>query len=51
MAAGKLSVFAAKAAVLNNAGQVVIGAGQSLSDADILNMNWLAEGVLSKLPK
>lgn len=49
MAAGKLRVFAAKTAVLSNEGQVVIGAGQALSDADILNMNWLVDGVQAKL--
>jgi simple sugar transport system substrate-binding protein len=49
MAAGKLSVFAAKTAVLNNAGQVAMAAGQALSDADILNMNWLGNGVQGKL--
>jgi simple sugar transport system substrate-binding protein len=49
MAAGKLRVFAAKNAVFSNEGQVVIGAGQALSDADILNMNWLVDGVQAKL--
>jgi simple sugar transport system substrate-binding protein len=49
MAAGKLRVFAAKNAVFSNEGQVVIGAGQALADADILNMNWLVDGVQAKL--
>jgi simple sugar transport system substrate-binding protein len=49
MAAGKLRVFAAKNAVFSNEGQLVIGAGQALSDADILNMNWLVDGVQAKL--
>lgn len=51
MAAGKLRVFAAKNAVLSNEGQVVIGAGQALADADILNMNWLVDGVQAKLER
>jgi basic membrane protein A and related proteins len=49
MAAGRLQVFTAKAPVFNNEGQLAIAAGQSLSDADILNMNWLVKGVLAKL--
>ncbi|MDP2261580.1 MAG: BMP family ABC transporter substrate-binding protein [Hydrogenophaga sp.] len=49
MAAGRLQVFAAKGDVKNNEGRVAIAAGQSLSDAEILNMNWLVEGVQAKL--
>ena len=51
IAAGKLHPFAARADVKDNEGRVVIAKGQSLTDEAILNMNWLAEGVLSKLPK
>jgi simple sugar transport system substrate-binding protein len=50
MAAGRLQPFATKADVRNNEGQVVMTAGQSLSDAEILNMNWLVEGVVGKIP-
>lgn len=51
MAAGRLQPFATKADVRNNEGQVVMTAGQSLSDAEILNMNWLVEGVVGKLAR
>ena len=51
IAAGKLHPFAARADVKDNEGRVVIAKGQTLADEGILNMNWLAEGVLSKLPK
>ncbi|MDZ4293269.1 MAG: BMP family ABC transporter substrate-binding protein [Burkholderiales bacterium RIFCSPHIGHO2_02_FULL_66_10] len=51
MAAGRLQPFAAKADVRNNEGQVVMAAGQSLSDAEILNMNWLVDGVVGKLAR
>ena len=51
IAAGKLHPFAARANVKDNEGRVVIAKGQTLTDEAILNMNWLAEGVLSKLPK
>ena len=50
--AGRLHPFrAGKAAVRDNAGQEVIPAGQTLSDLQILQMNWLAEGVQGKLPR
>ena len=42
---------AGTAAVRDNAGQEVIPAGQTLSDLQILQMNWLAEGVQGKLPR
>lgn len=47
MAAGKLPVFVAAKdkPVLDNEGKVAIEAGQRLSDAEILQMNWLADGV------
>ena len=52
MASGKLQPFAAgKAAVLNNTGAVVIAAGSTLSDAQILGMNFLVQGVQGSLPK
>jgi basic membrane protein A len=49
MAAGRLQVFAPKTDVRSNEGRVAMAAGQALSDAEILNMNWLVEGVLAKL--
>jgi simple sugar transport system substrate-binding protein len=52
MASGKLQPFAAgKAPVLNNSGAVVIAAGSALSDAQILGMNFLVQGVQGSLPK
>ncbi len=52
MGAGKLKPFAAlNAAVKDNEGNTVIGRGQSLSDAQILGMNWLVDGVQGKIPK
>ncbi len=47
VASGKLAVFASTrtAPVRDNQGKVVIEAGQGLSDAQILGMNWLVEGV------
>ena len=51
MAAGKLPVFAASKGkpVRDNAGKIVIAPGQALTDAQILEMNWLAEGVQGRL--
>ena len=49
IATGKLHPFAAKADVQDNEGKRVIAKGQTLSDADILAMNWLVAGVLGKL--
>ncbi len=51
IASGQLKPFAARAAVLDNQGQVVIAAGQSLSDEQILNMNYLVAGVRGKISK
>ena len=52
MAKGQLVPFAAgKQAVRDNAGAVRIPAGTSLTDAQILEMNWLAEGVIGALPR
>ena len=50
IAAGKLQPFRAREALLDNEGRQVIAAGQSLSDAQILGMNWLVQGVQGKLP-
>lgn len=51
MAAGHLQPFAARVDVRDNQGKVVIPAGRSLSDAEILDMNWLVEGVVGSLPR
>jgi simple sugar transport system substrate-binding protein len=52
MAHGKLHAFRAGAApIRDNLGQVRIPAGSTLPDADILQMNWLAEGVVGQLPR
>jgi basic membrane protein A len=48
IASGKLQPFRAVADVRDNEGHVVIPKGQSLSDEQILNMNWLVEGVQGK---
>ena len=45
IASGKLHPFEARAAVLDNQGHQVIAKGQRLSDAQILDMNWLVAGV------
>ncbi len=50
IASGRLHPFAASTAVQDNRGKVVIAAGKSLSDAQILAMNWLVRGVQGKLP-
>ena len=49
IASGKLHPFYARLAVLDNDGKVVIAKGQTLSDAQTLGMNWLAQGVQAKL--
>ena len=48
IASGKLHPFYARQAVLDNEGREVIAQGQTLSDAQILNMNWLVQGVQAK---
>ena len=49
--AGQLHpVRAVAAAVRDNTGRVVIARGQTLSDAQILQMNWLVEGLQGQLP-
>ena len=51
MARGTLLPFAAgKADVRDNTGRVVIARGSQLSDAQILQMDWLVEGVQGTLP-
>ena len=51
--AGQLQPFraSAKAAVRDNEGHEVIAAGQALTDAQILQMNWLVEGVQGKVAR
>ncbi|MES2880137.1 MAG: BMP family ABC transporter substrate-binding protein [Pseudomonadota bacterium] len=50
IASGKLHPFHANQVVLDNEGKVVIAKGQTLSDEQILKMNWLVQGVQAKLP-
>ena len=50
IAAGKLHPFYARQAVLDNEGKAVIAKGQTLTDGQILKMNWLVQGVQGKLP-
>ena len=49
IAAGKLHPFHAVKTVVDNTGRPVIPAGTTLTDAQILDMNWLVEGVQGKL--
>ncbi|MDD2713243.1 MAG: BMP family ABC transporter substrate-binding protein, partial [Simplicispira sp.] len=50
--AGKLQPFrAAGTAVRDNTGREVIAPGQALSDAQILQMNWLVEGVQGQVSR
>jgi len=51
--AGQLQPFraAAKVAVRDNEGHEVIPAGQALTDAQILQMNWLVEGVQGRITR
>ncbi len=52
IAAGKLQPFAAgKRPVLSNTGAPVVAAGTALTDAQILSMNFLVQGVQGSLPK
>lgn len=50
IAAGKLHPFHASQSVLDNQGREVIAKGQTLTDEQILGMNWLVQGVQGKLP-
>jgi basic membrane protein A len=49
IAAGKLQPFRATVDVRDNAGHLVIAKGASLTDPQILQMNWLVEGVQGRL--
>ena len=52
MGAGRLQPFRAQqAAVRDNTGREVIAPGQALGDAEILQMNWLVEGVQGKVAR
>jgi basic membrane protein A and related proteins len=52
IAAGRLRPFTAGGSpVKDNEGNTVIGAGKTLSDAQILGMNWLVEGVQGRVTK
>ncbi|WP_372657140.1 BMP family ABC transporter substrate-binding protein [Hydrogenophaga sp.] len=51
MARGRLQPFSARVDVRDNQGRVVLPAGQALTDAQILEMNWLVEGVQGPLPR
>src|SRR5689334_14778299 len=52
IAAGKLKPFQAVAGdVRDNEGRVVIAKGQGLDDAQILQMNWLVEGVQGRVAR
>ncbi|MDP2452280.1 MAG: BMP family ABC transporter substrate-binding protein [Polaromonas sp.] len=51
IAAGKLHPFRARAALLDNEGREVVAAGKTLSDEQILGMNFLVQGVQGKLAK
>ena len=50
IAAGRLHPFHAQRAVRDNQGREVIPAGKTLTDGQILQMDWLVEGVQGKLP-
>jgi basic membrane protein A and related proteins len=47
--AGKFHSF--QGPINNQAGKLVVPAGQRVSDKDLLSMNWYVEGVQGKLPK
>jgi simple sugar transport system substrate-binding protein len=49
IAAGRLHPFNARGALLDNEGREVLAAGKTLSDEQILNMNFLVQGVQGKL--
>ncbi|MBL8337155.1 MAG: BMP family ABC transporter substrate-binding protein [Rhodoferax sp.] len=50
IAAGRLHPFHARVAVRDNQGRQRIAAGQTLGDPQILQMDWLVEGVAGRLP-
>lgn len=51
IAAGRVQPFHGRVAIRDNEGREQIAAGQTLSDAQILTMNWLVEGVSGRLPR
>ena len=51
IAAGRLHPFKARTALLDNEGREVLAAGKTLSDEQILNMNFLVQGVQGTLNK
>ncbi len=51
IAAGKLHPFKARTALMDNEGREVLAAGKTLSDEQILGMNFLVQGVQGKLVK
>ena len=51
IAAGKLHPFKARMALMDNEGREVLAAGKTLSDEQILSMNFLVQGVQGKLTK
>ena len=51
IASGRLHPFQARQAVRDNIGREAIAAGLTLTDPQILDMDWLVEGVQGKLPQ
>ncbi|MDO9359655.1 MAG: BMP family ABC transporter substrate-binding protein [Polaromonas sp.] len=51
IAAGKLHPFRARSAMLDNEGREVLAAGKTLSDEQILGMNFLVQGVQGRLAR
>ncbi len=51
IAAGRLHPFRARSAMLDNEGHQVLAAGKTLTDEQILGMNFLVQGVQGKLSK
>lgn len=51
IAAGKLHPFRTHTALLDNEGREVLAAGKTLTDEQILGMNFLVQGVVGKLAK
>jgi len=49
IASGELHPFTGP--IRNQAGEVVVAEGETLSDQDLLSMDWYVEGVQGKLPK
>jgi simple sugar transport system substrate-binding protein len=51
IAAARLHPFRARAALRDTSGRVVLEAGRTLADPQILAMDWLVEGVVGGLPR